>query len=163
MTTQEFLDRLSPHAAQPLHWHVGDQVVPGGYHVTEIKAARLRTMDCGGTLNEWNETLLQVLPPLTDAGEAPMTVAKFRSIWNRVTEVVPVEDDALVRVEYGEPGAPAVAYLVDRIEASDAGVAVRLLAPVTACKANEPAAGDVPALRPVGSEDALPVSAAACC
>lgn len=147
MTTRDFLERLEPLADRPLRWLPGPDPVPGGYHVTEIKAATVHAMDCGGASTHWDETVLQILPPASRSDAPPMTVAKFLAIFERVAAGVPVREDAYVRVEYGEVGAPAVGYLVDTVEVGDDGVTVHLLAPTVACKGADPTVHDVPVLR----------------
>lgn len=62
MTTQDFLTALEPHEDKPLIFDVGKRV-NAGYHVTEIKASAVHTMDCGGQSNQWFETTLQVWAP----------------------------------------------------------------------------------------------------
>lgn len=162
MTTRDFLEQIAPHADRPLRWFPGSDPVPGGYHVTEIKATTVHAMDCGGASASWDETVLQILPPAAASDEPPMAVAKFRSIFDRVAAGVPVREGAYVRVEYGEIGAPAVGYLVDTVEVGEDGVAVRLLPPTVACKGADPSVEDVPVLRE-RTKAAAPAMADACC
>jgi len=146
MTTREFLDSLVTLGSHPLRWYPDTEPVPAGYHVTEIKSVSVRSMDCGGTAAQWRETVLQVLPPSGASAAAPMSVAKFLSIFDRVASTVPIADDAHVRVEYGEIGAPAIAYLVESVDVEEDGVAVRLRPPAVACKGSGVSLGDVPVL-----------------
>lgn len=160
MTTRELLDQIGPHDQRPLRWRVGDTFVPGGYHVTEIKAAAVHAMDCGGAAGRWDETVLQILPPAAAGDdEPPMTVATFLAIVARVAAAVPLADGAHVRVEYGAIGQPAVAYLVDAVEVGAQGVEVRLAPPTVACKGADPTVEDVPVLR----ERPAAADPAACC
>jgi hypothetical protein len=108
LTTRDFLERLEPLAPHPLHGLPGPASVPGGCHITEIEAATVHAMDCGGTSASWGETVPQILPPASPRDEPPMAVAKFLAIFERVAAGVPVREDAYVRVEYGEVGALAV-------------------------------------------------------
>ncbi len=160
MTTREFLDQITPHDQRPLRWRAGDAFVPGGYHVTEIKATQVRAMDCGGAAARWDETVLQILPPAVAGDEPSMTVAKFMAIFTRVATAVPLADGGHVRVEYGAIGQPAVGYLVDGIEAGAQGVEVRLAPPTVACKGADPTVEDVPVLR---ERPAAATGNGACC
>lgn len=162
MTTREFLDRLAPHAELLLTWWADGAAVPAGYHVTEIKSAAVRAMDCGGRAARWHETVLQVLPPVAPSGEAPMKVAKFLSIFGRVAAGVPIEEDAHVRVEHGALGRPAVGYLIEEIGVGPHGVEVRLAPPVVACKGADPTLEDIPVLRERAAEHAIAGSSACC-
>lgn len=147
MTTREFLDQLIPHDQLPLRWRAGDAAVPGGYHVTEIKATEVHAVDCGGSTGRWDETVLQVLPPAGAGDEPSMTVAKFLAIYARVSQALTLSDGAHVRVEYGPIGQPAVGDLIDAIEVGAKGVEVLLAPPTVACKGADPTIEDVPVLR----------------
>lgn len=159
MTTREFLDQITPHGQRPLRWRADDAFVPGGYHVTEIKATQVYAMDCGGSAGRWDETVLQILPPAVAGDESSMTVAKFMAIFTRVASAVPLSDGGHVRVEYGPIGRPAVGYLVDAITVDAHGVEVRLAPPTVACKGADPTVEDVPVL----SERSVAVAEGACC
>lgn len=164
MTTHEFLDRIGSRPELPLRWWTADGPVRGGYHVTEIKATRVHAMDCGGAAAHWDETVLQILPPAVDLGEAPMRVAEFLAIHRRVAATVPVAGDGHLRVEYGEPGRPAIGYLVDAVEVDAQGVQVRLVPPTVACKGADRAVGDLPVLRDPVLRDGGPAPAdLGCC
>ena len=63
MTTQEFLDRIGGHPERPLRWRTAAGPVQSGYHVTEIEATRPHAMVCGGAATQWDETVLQTVPP----------------------------------------------------------------------------------------------------
>ena len=46
-----------------------------------------------------------------------MNIAKFLAIYRRVAVHLPLDDEAEVRVEYGNVGRPAISYLVSRVDA----------------------------------------------
>jgi hypothetical protein len=145
MTTAEFLARLGRHRERRLAFGIGAGHVPPGYHVTEIKATTIRAVDCGGRSTHWNETTVQLWSPSVTPGDALLGVGKFLDIYERVYSLVPIDDHARVRIEYGPPGEPAVAYVVTDVVARDDGVLdVRLAAPSVACKARDRSVGDVP-------------------
>jgi hypothetical protein len=59
VTTKEFIAELR-RAPDKLLLFVnaeGDTIY-AGYHVTEIKAAKFETIDCGGEKNLWSETVI---------------------------------------------------------------------------------------------------------
>ncbi|MEX2501204.1 MAG: DUF6428 family protein [Trueperaceae bacterium] len=164
MTTREFLQSLQPTPDALLAFRTEAGRVPGGYHVTEIKATTVRAMNCGGRATDWHETVVQVQPPAGSSDEAPMSVAKFLAIYERVTARLPIEDDAYLRIETGEPGAPAIPYLADAVNVADGVVEVRLVAPAVACKGNDATVGDLPVARtPSREPDVLHTADVACC
>jgi len=167
MTTAEFIARLEPHGDEPLIFSAAGARVPGGYHVTEFKATSVSAIDCGGRAAEWQELVLQVLPPAADEAGAPMSVGKFLSIYRRVANALPVAEGALVRIEYGAAGERAVSYPVEAISTGAGGVIVELAAPTVACKANDHTVGNVPTVAAdaalVGGSRAQALQATGCC
>lgn len=167
MTTREFLDHLEAHAEAhadlTLRFHTDETTVAPGYHVTEFKAVTVNAMDCGGQASQWRETVLQVLPPARANDDRPMSVGKFLSIYGRVAAAVPIDPEAVVRVEYGDLGRPAIAYLVSSVDAGAGTVDVHLAPPVVACKGADRSVGDVPMLRAFDGLEGLPTVGRACC
>ncbi|TVR96221.1 MAG: hypothetical protein EA416_01295 [Trueperaceae bacterium] len=145
MTTAEFLAHLERHRDHRLAFNAGDVGVAAGYHVTEVKATTIHAVDCGGRSTHWNETTIQLWSPGTAPGDELMGVRKFLDIYDRVGRMVPIDDAARVRVEYGAPGEPAIAYVVTDVVTREGGVLdVHLAAPAVACKARDRSVGDVP-------------------
>ena len=140
MDTQTFLAALKPYSERPLIFDLGDVHIPGGYHVTEIKAVSTQAMDCGGQADAWRETVVQLWVP-DRLEKRSMNVGKFLEIYGRVTAHIHIEAEAELRVEYGALGAPAVSYLVGGVEVSEK-VVVRLEPPTVACKAAERSLSD---------------------
>lgn len=163
MNTQTFLSSLSANPDRALIFDYGEGRVNPGYHVTEIKAATVQTVDCGGQGNAWSETVLQLWSPEFAEGEGHMSVGKFLSIYERVASHIPVESSAELRVEYGEVGEPAISYLVQALETTEEAVVVRLAAPVVACKGANRSVGDIPVVNAVSSSRCTPSSNGGCC
>src|SRR5438270_14014896 len=64
MTTKDFIARLRRTPEQALVFVNSDgETIHAGYHLTEIKAAKFDTIDCGGKKNRWNETIMQLWVP----------------------------------------------------------------------------------------------------
>jgi hypothetical protein len=80
---------------------IAGHVVHSGYHLTEIKAANFETVDCGGQVNHWRETILQLWAP-QDADGSYMSTGKVLKIFDKVGGLVPLDGQAEVRVEYGD-------------------------------------------------------------
>ena len=149
MTTSDFLASLAPYGDQPLGFATDRVRVAPGYHVTEVKSVVVRAMDCGGQATEWGETVLQVLP-VSQTDPERMSVRKFQGIFQRTAEALEIDDEAQVRVEYGEPGESAVSYLVSSVASVDGEVEVRLAAPAVACKGANRSVGNIPLVRTSG-------------
>ena len=102
MKTTEFISALRAAPTNQLifvdrHGHA----VHGGYHLTELKTASFDTVDCGGQVNCWQETIVQLWVP-RDADDDYMTAGKFLQIFDKVRSMVPINLDAETRDEYGD-------------------------------------------------------------
>jgi Family of unknown function (DUF6428) len=113
----------------------GDTIHPG-YHLTEIKAVTYDTVDCGGQKNRWNETILQLWVPAA-ADEDYMPADKFVSIYDKVRKLVSIDEDAEVRIEYGDENFSPTAYHVANVANDDEALRVVLEPPATTCKARD--------------------------
>ena len=111
-------------------------VVHTGYHLTEIKAAHFDTVDCGGQTNRWNETVVQLWVP-AEADDEYMTAGKFLSIFDRVTAMIPLQEEAEIRVEYGDGNFFPSLYHVDAVRSAAGTTRVLLEPPITTCKARD--------------------------
>ena len=110
--------------------------IGAGYHVTEVRAVNVRAVDCGAQEDAWAETVVQLWVP-EEAEDTFMSAQKFLNILERVTANIPVTETADVRVEYGDAGAPALAYHVEGIGVGAGEVVVRLEPPHVTCKARD--------------------------
>src|SRR5437773_12356485 len=102
MRTNEFISafRAAPNN-QLIFADPDGHAVHGGYHLTELKTESFETVDCGGRVNRWPETIVQLWVP-ADAGDEYMTAAKFLKIFDKVRGMIPLNFDAEIRIEYGD-------------------------------------------------------------
>lgn len=136
--TQTFLDALQGNSDKPLVFRLhGETLVHEGYHVTEVKAVTIESMDCGGRADSWRETIIQLWNAAPNPAEGFMTVRKFLGIYGTVAASVPVNGDAKIRFEYGDTTHPTIQYLVNSVEAHDDRVLVNLAYPAVSCKPND--------------------------
>ena len=84
MTIQDFIAQLRRESDKPLLFvNAEGATIHAGYHLTEIKAAKFDTVDCGGEKNRWNETVMQLWVPASEISEQFMTAGKFLSIYEK--------------------------------------------------------------------------------
>ena len=137
MKTHEFIKTLRNSADKELIFANADgQFIHAGYHLTEIKAASFETVDCGGKTNRWNETVLQLWVP-EDAEDTYMKSDKFLSIYDKVRRLVPVDEEAEIRIEYGDENFFPTAYHVSESRENKAAIRFFLEPPATTCKARD--------------------------
>jgi hypothetical protein len=137
MKTNEFVFRLREAPQNRLLFvDVDGHTIRAGYHLTELKAAAFDTVDCGGELNQWNETILQLWVP-ENADEDFMTTAKFLKIFDKVRGVIPLKLGAEIRVEYGDDNFFPSIYHVGSVTHEQGTTRVLLQPPATTCKARD--------------------------
>jgi hypothetical protein len=137
MKTNEFVSELRRATANQLvfvdeHGHA----VHAGYHLTELKAASLETVDCGGQTNQWQETLVQLWVPANPDSDY-MTAGKFLKIFDKVRGMIPLNFNATFRVECGDENFFPSTYDVRLITHVEDVTRVLLQAPETTCKARD--------------------------
>ena len=137
MTTQEFIAalRTAPDNRLIFEDHAGN-AVRAGYHLTEIKAAHFETVDCGGQTNQWHETIVQLWVP-AEADDEHMAAGKFLRIFDKVTATIPLQQEAEVRVEYGDENFFPSLYHVEAVTSDQGETRVLLRPPATTCKARD--------------------------
>ena len=137
MKTNEFISELraAPQNRLLLIDSNGNQVHTG-YHLTELKAASVDAVDCGGRVNHWPETIVQLWVPASP-GDDYMTSAKFLKIFDKVRGMIPLMVDAEIRVEYGDENFFPSTYHVRSITRDQNMTRVLLAPPQTTCKARD--------------------------
>ena len=107
-----------------------------GYHLTELKAASLQAVDCGGQTNEWQETIVQLWVPSAPDRDY-MTVGKFLNIFDKVGGMIPLHPDAEIRIEYGDENFFPSTYHIQSMTHNHGITRVLLTPPATTCKARD--------------------------
>ena len=137
MKTNEFVSSLRAAPQNRLLFvDLDGHAIPAGYHLTELKAASFDTVDCGGQINQWNETIVQ-LWVREDAADDYMTSAKFLKIFHKVRGMISLKLDAEIRVEYGDENFFPSTYHVRSVTRDQETTQVLLQPPATTCKARD--------------------------
>lgn len=137
MKTKDFIGALrSSPKKELLFANANGDAIHSGYHLTEIKAVSYDTVDCGAQKNRWNETILQLWVP-ANADNDYMLAGKFVSIYDKVRKLVSLDEEAEVRIEYGDGNFFPTAYHVTRIRSDKDKLFVVLEPPATTCKARD--------------------------
>lgn len=139
MQVEKFLKTIRKHEDLPMLFELRPgTVVPGGYHVTEIKNAGYETIDCGNSLHTWKEVVVQVWVPEEATPEDEwMPTGKFTKIWDVVDGRLSLHQDAEIRIEYGDAENITSIYHVDNVTVTEDGLVVQMAPPRTMCKPRE--------------------------
>ena|SRR5438132_2354484 len=137
MKTNEFISKLrAAPTNQLLFVDLDGHAAPSGYHLTELKSASFDTVDCGGQVNQWQETIVQLWIPPSPA-DSYMKAAKFLKIFDKVQSMIPLNFDAEIRIEYGYEKFFPSTYHVRSVSSDENATRVLLEPPATACKARD--------------------------
>jgi hypothetical protein len=135
MKTNEFVSSLRAAPQNRLLFLDADgHVIPAGYHLTELKAVSFDTVDCGGEVSQWYETVAQLWVPENADGDY-MTSAKFLKIFDKVRGMIPLKLDAEIRIEYGDENFFPSTYHVRSVTRHQETTQVLLQPPAATCKA----------------------------
>ena len=137
MKTGEFISELHRAPINLLIFvDLDGHAVHRGYHLTELKAVSLHTVDCGGQTNQWQETIAQLWVP-SDPDPVYMTVGKFLKIFDKVGGMIPLNLDTEIRIEYGDDNFFPSTYHVDSVAQEQGVTRVSLVPSATTCKARD--------------------------
>jgi len=134
LSTADLLAQLAPHGAKALVFAYDGHDVQAGYHVTEVKAGRFASIDCGAMPETWHETVIQLWDIPAEPGRAPMTVGKFLAIMRKVAEQVPFDDDAKLTFEVSDGTRAMQIFAPEAIERTGDTVRVTLGPRPASCK-----------------------------
>lgn len=149
-TLAELVDRIASAPDGAVRFVGDDFALRPGYHVTEIKLAAIRSLDCGRGTDRWDEAVIELLDGPDDertSAREHMRAAKLAAIAGAAVRHVPAVADATPVFEFGVGALRR--YGVAAVERGEGGDVTVRLAPLTArCKAFE---------RAVGRRDGAPV------
>jgi hypothetical protein len=141
MQLSELLIQLAQHPIAELVFEFPHGPIRKGYHLTEVLRLRVDAVDCGGALDRWSETVLQLVEPAAHDGTGFMRADKALDILTRTQERVALVADSEVLLEFQSADTTATSaaqrFHIDRMEAVDGVLKVFTRGTSTQCKAAE--------------------------
>jgi hypothetical protein len=136
--------------------------IDASYHITEIKQAPITSVDCGGVMNTWTEIIIQIYEPANEQLRA-MKVNKALSIIQLVENTLPLNETAMVKIEFGNSEFDTRQMLPREITIDGDNLIVNLQPDAVQCKAiNRGGSCGAPAEQPVTQLKNLATTAACC-
>ena len=136
MTWQAFKSTLEENSDLHLQFeYEAGKFVDGSFHITEIKQAPIVSVDCGGLMNSWTEVIVQLWEPPVKEAERPMLVSKALKIVNLVEKSLPLNPNAVVKIEFGNSKFDTRQMYPGEFVAEDDRFTVYLVPDFTQCKA----------------------------
>ena len=138
MKLQQFIKYLEQATSKELIFKINEMTVPLDYHITEIKDATFKTVDCGGKKDQWRETIIQLWNSENTTTKRAMTADKALSIINKVNAITPLSDEDAINFEYRQKmnGTTAI-YAIAEVQILENSLIVQLGNIPTQCKAVE--------------------------
>ncbi|TDN95486.1 hypothetical protein DET49_10184 [Salegentibacter sp. 24] len=139
MKTLELFDLLNQHTDKPLLFeYTSNLLVGANYHITEVKHLKIDSVDCGGGVDTWNETIIQLWESPEENGKTEfMMVSKALSILDKVGQMKAYDLESEVKFEYGNPNFHTAQLLVSGFIIKNGSLLIKLDIHPTDCKAKE--------------------------
>lgn len=109
--------------------------VDRSFHITEIKQAPIVSVDCGGVMNTWTEVIVQLWEPPVKEADRSMLVSKALKIVNLVEKSLPLNPNAVVKIEFGNSKFDTRQMYPGEFVAEGDSFTVNLVPDFTQCKA----------------------------
>lgn len=137
MTTQDFLSLIAEHQDKALLFEYAPKKYAGtNYHITEVKHITVDSVDCGGQVDAWKETIIQLWEsPLDILNTKYMSAYKALAILKKVGTMKPYTLDAEVKFEYSNSMFHTAQLFVNDFVIQDQNLIIKLGIEKTACKA----------------------------
>lgn len=141
MNWKSFKELLENNKDLHLQFRYDDgKFVDNSFHITEIKLAPITSVDCDGVMNKWTEVIMQLWEPDEKQTERSMKVGKALSIIAIVEKILPLDDDADLKIEFGNSQFDTRQMLPAYITAESDTLTVNLSPGYVQCKAQTVAA-----------------------
>ena len=146
MKTNELFDLLHENRSKQLifEYQTGAFTQPD-YHITEVKNISIEAINCGGGVETWNETVIQLWenPYSTELGKT-MKTDKALQILERVKSERPLNGEAKVRFEYGNKRFHTCIQSVKEIAQNNRALIISLGEIKADCKDKEACGIEIP-------------------
>lgn len=110
-------------ADAPLVFSTKDGPIGEGYHVTELKLARIDSIDCGARTDAWTEATLQLLD---GRGRSHMPVGRFAGILEQSARHIDGLGGSPLRVEFAHGNDGLGIFDISAPELADGRVSLKL-------------------------------------
>lgn len=139
MKTSEFLELLRTHSSKALLFeYAPGKRIGANYHITEVKNLQIESVDCGGQVDAWPETIVQLWENPAESGkQSYLSAFKAKAILDRVHSIKPMDRDAVLRFEYGNPSFHTAQLYVKSTQTEGNALVISLHSSPTLCKAEE--------------------------
>jgi len=137
MNVKEFLSVIRENKNKELLFEYATNKFAGtNYHLTEVKNVIFETVDCGGAINDWKETHIQLWESPKEMGKDKyITTDKAVNILDRVNGIRPLWLETEMKVEFGNADFHTSIMSVSNTVSEPTKLIIQLFTDETGCKA----------------------------
>lgn len=163
MKTQNLLQLLKENSDKELIFEYKQgEFVGANYHITEVKNSVIKSVDCGGRSDVWNETIIQLWESPKEIGKRNFMLAgKALSILEKVDKIHAIDRESPVLFEYSNDNFHKANLEIHNVELTSDKLLIKLFVSQTDCKAKE--ACEVSEKELVATEESSCCSGSGCC
>jgi hypothetical protein len=138
MNYSEFVTTLNQNPGKELAFEFAHGLIRKDYHITEVLKIQVEAIDCGGAVDSWKESVLQLVEPKNEDAERFMIVEKALGILEKSHAKIKLDTDAKLILEFRSLGSSAAQrFIVSGLEVIDGKIIVHTDGATTQCKAAE--------------------------
>ena len=139
MILKEVIEILRENSSKELLFeYVQGSYAGANYHITEVKNVDVKSVDCGGSANQWKETIIQLWESPSEIGKTEyMNAGKALGILKKVGTMKPYDLDSEVKFEYSNSLFHTAQLFVNDYTLSDNQLLFKLAIEKTDCKSKE--------------------------
>lgn len=132
--TGKLLTLLLNNPEIPLRFYLEGVPINQGYHVTEVKHASIKSMDCGKHTDAWEEILIQLLDGEASSEQGLMSASKFMSIVRSSIESFSKSSTPFLYFEFSTDNGPLQKLRINSIDCDDRALTIHLTYEKASCK-----------------------------
>ena len=135
MKTSEFLNILKENPDLRLEFEIeSGKFIKPTFHITEVKNVTVESVDCGGNLDSYKQTIVQLMVNPLEEMRRPWSAQKALDIFDKVAALKPMDNEAEIFFEYGNLEVRTSNFSVKDMLFVDATIRLELFAKPTVCK-----------------------------
>jgi len=136
MNINQLHSQLAANADLPLKFYFEGLAIKPGYHVTEVKHASIKSIDCGRASEQenWDEITIQLLDGSAISAQGHMQTAKFVGIVSGALKTLSETTASQLFFEYAPGNGPIRKLKIESVAVSDKEIAVSLGGDKAVCK-----------------------------
>jgi hypothetical protein len=100
MDLKTFLEQLMSASEKELIFQFDDKEIRKDYHITEMLRNSVTAIDCGGKMDQWEETVIQLVEPSGLDGERFMSSSKALSILSQSLQKIDFDQNSKIILEF---------------------------------------------------------------